>query len=73
MPLTIGDIIANPARLEELRPPIETCSVCAKRLQETVTGRHETDAGVVCSDHYYERLGDIIELHPIVSGGVRRG
>lgn len=75
MLLTIQDLIAAPQRIAELRPPVETCAYagCGTTLQETITGRHKTEAGVFCSDHYYEILGDAIEAHPIVSGGSRRG
>jgi hypothetical protein len=73
MLLTIQDLIADPKRISELRPHIEECQVCGKTLQETITGKHETAKGVLCSDHYYEMLGEGIEAHPIVSGGARRG
>lgn len=73
MPLTLQELIANPKRISELRPPVETCAVCGKKLQETITGKHSTRDGVMCSDHYYEKLGQGIEDHPIAAGGARRG
>lgn len=73
MPLTLQDLIAKPERISELRPPVEKCSTCKVELQETITGKHHTEDGIFCSDHYYQILGDVIEAHPIVSGGSRRG
>lgn len=73
MPLTIQDLINNPRRISELRPPVEICVSCGVKLQETITGRHQTDDGVYCSDHYYQKLGEAIEAHPIAAGGARRG
>ena len=29
--------------------------------------------GIACSGHYYEKLGEEIERHPILSPSVRRG
>ncbi|MGI8605368.1 MAG: hypothetical protein ACR2OZ_20535 [Verrucomicrobiales bacterium] len=71
MPLTIADLIANPQRIQELQPVGDKCEQCGRTLEETVTGRHETQAGVFCSDHYYDQLGEIVEAHPITSGRTR--
>ena len=34
---------------------------------------HSVKGGIACSDHYYERLGEHIEKHPIHTPGVHRG
>lgn len=73
MPLTLRDLIADPSKIEALRPPVEKCSVCGKKLQETITGKHYTRDGVMCSDHYYQKLGEGVEGYPIAAGGARRG
>lgn len=51
----------------------QRCADCEEPLQETITGKHSTRRGQVCSDCYYEELGKSIERSPIVSMRVRRG
>ena len=34
---------------------------------------HQIKGGLACSGHYYEKLGEEIERHPILSPSVRRG
>ena len=46
---------------------------CGVLLQETITGKRREGDHEVCSDCYYERLGQLIEEHPIVGARVHRG
>jgi hypothetical protein len=38
-----------------------------------VTGKRRVGEEDVCSDCYYEKLGELVEQHPITTGRVRRG
>jgi hypothetical protein len=51
----------------------KVCAICGRLLQETITGSRSTDDGSVCSDCYYDQVGDVIEQHPIVSARAIRG
>ena len=51
----------------------QSCFDCDVLLQETITGKHSTGRGLVCSGCYYDELGKSIENFPIVSMRVRRG
>jgi hypothetical protein len=70
MAIPLKELIENPDLLskEGLR-----CPHCGVLLQETITGKRWEGDHEVCSDCYYEKLGEAIEKHPIVSGRVRRG
>ncbi len=51
----------------------QVCAKCQESLQETLTGNRPTDEGCVCSDCYYEALGELVEQHPIVGARAHRG
>ena len=71
MPLTLKEVAADPALLQ--RKSGQCCAACGVLLQETITGKRRTRRGEVCSDCYYEQLGEAIDDHPIASARVRRG
>ena len=52
---------------------VKKCASCGRVLQETVTGNRPTDQGAMCSDCYYNDLGEAIERHPLVSPRAPRG
>ena len=70
MAIPLKDLIDNPGMLAEEGPK---CPYCGVLLQETITGKRRIGDQEVCSDCYYERLGELIEEHPITTGRVRRG
>jgi len=51
----------------------KTCHACNRVLQESVTGNRPTSDGPVCSDCYYELLGQVVERHPITTARAHRG
>jgi hypothetical protein len=71
MAISLKQLIKNRALLVDDNGP--QCAVCSILLQETITGKRRTEHGDVCSDCYYEVLGEVIDEHPIVSARVRRG
>ena len=79
MRLTLKQLLDRPELLTQAREAdekaanVEKCAHCGVALQETITGKRPTPDGDACSDCYYEELGELIEQHPIVSGGNRRG
>lgn len=77
MPIYLKDLIENPRLLDDLREREQSqepcCCECGVLLQETITGKRKTPKGEACSDCYYELLGELIEQHPIVTAGIRRG
>ena len=73
MAITLKELIENPSKLDALDVGQERCAYCGVLLQETITGKRPTPEGEACSDCYYEKIGEGIEQHPIVSGHVRRG
>lgn len=73
MAIYLKDIVEDPAVLDKLRTEQALCRNCGVKLQETITGKRHTPKGDTCSDCYYEMLGEMIEDHPIASGGIRRG
>jgi hypothetical protein len=73
MPITVADLIADPGLFAQLSLPAESCASCGITIQETITGRHKTSSGVLCSDDFFSTLGEELEKHPIASGAVRRG
>ncbi len=49
------------------------CFRCKLPLQESVTGcRQLKDGNFVCSDCYFEDLGDALEAYPIMPPRIRR-
>lgn len=66
-------IAAYIARQSQGQQGAKTCCKCGVPLRETVTGNRPTDHGCMCSDCYYDALGEIIEQHPIVSARAHRG
>ncbi len=73
MAIFLTDLIKNPLLIDELQTEQPHCCSCDVELQETITGKRATPNGDACSDCYYELLGDLIEEHPLVSAGFRRG
>jgi len=71
MAIKLKELIENPALLQEKIG--QGCASCGVLLQESITGKRKTSAGDVCSDCYYEKMGELIDQHPIVCGRVRRG
>ena len=51
----------------------ERCCYCGVLIDEPITGRECAPEGEACSDCYYDKLGEGVEQHPIVSGRVGRG
>ncbi len=74
-PITLRDLISGARQLPERPDP--ACATCGAPLtqddfqaQEVIT----TTAGLsVHASCYYQALGELVEKHPIVSGGNRRG
>jgi hypothetical protein len=57
-------------RIEALRQqlrenPALKCSKCNTNIHEALTGKYETDYGVLCKRCFSEYLGEEIEKHPI--------
>lgn len=77
MTIYLEDLVKNPGLLDDLRAQQTKagpcCCRCGVMLQETITGRRKTPDGDACSDCYYDSLGALVEEHPIVSAGIRRG
>lgn len=73
MAIALTELIKNPSKLDEIRPPQGKCAYCGVLLQETITGNRPTPEGPACSDCYFEHIGAGIEQDPIVSGKIRRG
>ncbi len=73
MAVYLKDLIANPDLLNQLRSHDPKCCACGVVLQETITGKRTTPDGEACSDCYYEGISKLVERHPIVSAGSRRG
>ena len=44
---------------------VQTCAACDVPLQETQTGHRHTDDGDLCTDCYFERLGEELDRRPI--------
>lgn len=49
------------------------CAQCGRELREAITGNRRFDKQFVCSDCYYEALGEVIEQHPIAGPRAMRG
>jgi hypothetical protein len=47
------------------------CAACHRPLQETITGNRRTDMGHVCSDCYFEKIGAVVEEHPVTTAHSR--
>jgi hypothetical protein len=73
MAIFLEDLIKDPRLFDDLSMAQPLCCRCGTELQETITGKRSTPQGDACSDCYYEELGNLVEQHPIVSAGVRRG
>lgn len=57
-------------RIGELRKqlhkqPALKCAKCGAIIHETITGRYETDYGVLCKLCFCSYVGEEIERHPI--------
>lgn len=73
MAIPLREIIERGISWDDLLKNEHRCPYCGVLLQETITGRRRTPKGDACSDCYYEQLGEIIEAHPVTSGGIHRG
>ena len=71
--IALKELIQNRGLLTLMEAEQQHCCYCNVLLQETITGKRKTPGGEACSDCYYEKLGEGVEQHPIVSGRVRRG
>lgn len=58
---------------QAVKTQARVCAKCQEPLRETSTGNRSTGVGCVCSDCYYEALGQLIERHPIVGVRAHRG
>jgi hypothetical protein len=65
MPITIQEFLNNPERRAGLYLRAEECKLCGVMLQETVTGKRAAPEGHVCSDCYYDRIGEELDTYPI--------
>jgi hypothetical protein len=53
-------------------PGMFACADCGTPLQEEITGNRElSDGSHVCSDCYFDALGNEIEKHPIAALKIR--
>ena len=52
---------------------VEKCTKCKVPLQETITGCRKVNNGYMCSDCYFEEMGNEIEAHPIGIPQMHRG
>jgi ribosomal protein L37AE/L43A len=50
-----------------------SCAECNRPLQEAVTGCRSAAGIYVCSDCYYQSVGELIEQRAITSGRALRG
>ena len=73
MAIFLKDLIKNPRLFDDLSTAQPKCCRCGVELQETITGKRSIPNGEACSDCYYEELGKLVEQHPLVSAGFRRG
>ncbi len=74
MAVTAREYMENPDIFRKsLEALAERCSnpECNRILSGTVTGREKGPNGHVCSDCYYDSLGEIVESHPIGRPTVR--
>lgn len=69
--IPLKELIKNPDLLSSNGGP--RCPNCDVLLQETITGKRRIGDEDYCSDCYYEKLGELVEQHPITTGRVRRG
>lgn len=44
---------------------VDKCTVCGTEIREFLTGRKEIDGKTYCRSCYYERVGRMVEEHPI--------
>jgi len=70
MAIPLRDLIERPDLLSKEGP---RCHYCGVLLQGAITGKQIEGGHQVCSDCYYEKLGQAIEEHPIVGARVHRG
>ncbi len=49
------------------------CAECEIVLQEAITGCRETHKGYMCSDCYYDMMGEMAEEYPIGIPRMHRG
>lgn len=73
MAITLDELRVNPERLGELQLGLQHCARCQVMLQETLTGKRPAPGGQMCSDCYYEAMGEGVESDPIATPGLRRG
>lgn len=53
--------------------PVNLCAGGCGTGLDILSGRHELKDGSYCDDCYYEKLGELVEQHPITSPRVRHG
>ena len=70
MAIPLRALIEHPDLLPDEGP---RCANCGVLLQETITGKRRIGEDEFCSDCYYEKLGELVEQHPLTTGRVRRG
>jgi hypothetical protein len=71
--IPLKELIEHRSILLSIESTQQCCCYCGVLLQETITGRECVPKGEACSVCYYEKLGEGVEEHPVVSGRVRRG
>ena len=71
--MTFGDLLKMTADERRKLVKLAKCAGCGIELQESITGCRETSEGHVCSDCYYEKLGELVEKHPIGIPRMHRG
>lgn len=54
-------------------PGVQRCAECNTPLQETVTGNRFTHKGHVCSDCYFNMLGEELDRNPLFMPRAVRG
>ena len=72
--MKMGDLLkfkSTAERLELIRPC--KCASCGIALQESITGCRGTYKGYVCSDCYYDMMGEAVEAQPIGVPRMHRG
>jgi len=68
---------ATKKRIEDLRKqlrehPALRCSGCGTIIHEAITGKYETDHGILCKLCFVKRVGNEIEKYPIKSAPLER-
>lgn len=72
--MKVGDLREFKTAAERLKL-VKTCRCpsCNIVLQESITGCRSTHKGYVCSDCYYDMMGEALDSYPIGVSRMHRG